>query len=111
MITPSSQGPCICLEGASDPNCPRHAYEQDWIGQFYFKDHLREYSNRYVYEWIQRHYGRYMGNRLLTITHQMLILNDFSGATLPRDLDRILQTIRHARACIKHQHEPTGVPS
>jgi len=45
MSAPSSQGPCICPEGAVKHDCPRCAFMWDWVGQNPFKDHLRRYCN------------------------------------------------------------------
>ncbi|KAB7761208.1 DNA cytosine methyltransferase [Mycolicibacterium mucogenicum] len=58
-----------------------------------------------VFAWIEDHYGKLMGARLLAIHRRVLINQDYSNL-LPIDLDKVIQTIGHARACIKAGHEP-----
>lgn len=67
-------------------------------------------SDREVFDWIKDHYGNYMSRRLLEIHRRVLIDQDYDttgyGGMLPADLDKVLQTVRHARACIRAEHEP-----
>lgn len=67
---------------------------------------VRDVPDREVFDWIADHYGEYMGGRLLEIHRRVLIDQDYSAVGLPADLDKFLQTVRHARACIAAGHEP-----
>ena len=40
LSEPSSQGPCICPEGAVREDCPRCGFMFDYAGQNPFKDHF-----------------------------------------------------------------------
>ena len=68
-----------------------------------------------VYEWIESHYGNLMPERLLS-EHRRALIGQGNGrfiqpddairGFLPADLDKILQTVKHARARIAAGHEP-----
>lgn len=65
----------------------------------------QEATDQQVYEWIESHYGQHMTKHLLDEHRRLLVEPDGKGF-LPADLDKIIQTVRHARACIKAGHEP-----
>lgn len=65
----------------------------------------QEPTDQEVYEWIESHYGQHMTRRLLAEHRRLLVEPDGKGF-LPDHLDKIIQTVQHARACIKAGHEP-----
>ncbi|QFG09467.1 hypothetical protein I5H08_gp020 [Mycobacterium phage Yuna] len=62
-----------------------------------------------VYRWIVAHYAEPIGPRLLRV-HRRVLLDGDHADLLPGDLDKVLQTVRHARACIAAAHEPVSLP-
>lgn len=58
-----------------------------------------------VYDWIESTYGDRMSRHLLLEHRRALVDGDYSNF-LPRDLDLVLQTVKHARACIMANHDP-----
>jgi hypothetical protein len=58
-----------------------------------------------VYAWIESHSGKWMTKHLLD-EHKRLLVEPDGRGFLPGDLDKIIQTVKHAKACIIAGHEP-----